>query len=93
MIPGTVIHFLRKWIDFLIHLKGPFGLIVLLRYGQKDKGRDGMRSGDYRRMSTLPPFGVGNTKDPVVFLAMSTSGTTMLYMDPLLVLTASAAIP
>lgn len=45
---------------------------------------DKMRNGDFRRISTLPPFGIDNTKDSVVSLAMETSGISMLKMGHLL---------
>lgn len=87
-----MIHLLREGVNFPIHLKGPTGLAALLEYGQRiRKEMEGMRNGDSRRMSTLPPFGMDNTKDSVVSLAMSTSGTTMLKIGHLLGIRTSTA--
>lgn len=76
---GAAIHLLREGLNFPIHLTGPFGLVVLLEYGQRiRKEMEGMRNEDSRRTSTLLPFGMDNTKDSVVSMAMSTSGTATL---------------
>lgn len=50
-----------------------------------------MRNGDSRGMSTLPPFGMDDTIDPVVSLAKSTSGTVTLHMGHLLGIGSPAA--